>query len=195
MSMRWLAVLIAALVLAGAAGCSGRRGEAPKVYRRGDSGPNQVPDEGPWKEAEITLPPYPRDQDLIRFEPTGQTTNRFYVDGASLTVDPDKVVRFALVIRSLEGATTVTYSGVKCRPGEWKDYAFGRDGRRWERDADPQWHEIEDKRINNYEHTLAREYFCTFGAFSGGPMGDAKMLVRNLKDPRPVDNRVPARFN
>ena len=193
--MRWLVVLVAAVMLVDLAGCGSTRGEPPKVTYRGDSGPNRVPDEAPWKEAEVPLPPYPRDQDLIRFEPTGQTTNRFYVDGSSLTVGTDKVIRFALVIRSPEGAKTVTYSGVNCRPGEWKDYAFGRDGQRWEPDTDPQWHPIEDKRINNYQHTLAAQYFCTFGLFTGGPMGDAKMLVRNLKYPQPVDNRVPARYN
>ncbi len=194
--MRWLFVVLAACVLVWTAGCSGSgtRGNAPKVTYRGDSGPNKVPDEGPWKEGEATLPPYPREQDLIRFEPTGQTTNRFYVDGPSLTVDPDTIIRFALVIRSAEGASTVTYSGVNCRPGEWKDYAFGRDGQRWERDANPQWRAIEDKGINNYQHTLATQ-FCTFGLFSGGPIGSAKMLVRNLKYPPPAPTRVPPRYN
>jgi hypothetical protein len=195
--MRWLTIVIAAVVLVGAVGCSGSRGssgEAPKVTYRGDSGPNKVPDEAPWKEAEITLPPYPRDADLIRFEPTADH-QPLLVDGPSLTVDMDKVIRFTVVIRSLEGATTVTYSGVNCRPGEWKDYAFGREGQRWERDSNPQWRKIEDKGINNYQYTLAAQNLCTFGLFTGGPIGDAKLLVRRLKYPPPVDNRVPAKYN
>lgn len=193
--MRWLAILIPVFLVAATAGCSGgTRGEPPKVIYRGDSEPNRVQDEGQWKEAEITLPPYPRDRDLIRFEPTGQTTNRFYVDGSSLTVDADKVIRFAVVIRSPEGANTVTYSGVNCRPGEWKDYAHGRSDR-WELDQNAQWRPIEDKRINNYQHTLAAQYFCTFGLFTGGPLGDAKLLVRNLKYPPPADPRAPSRYN
>jgi hypothetical protein len=193
--MRWLGIAIAASMLAATAGCGGTRGEPPKVTYRGDSGPNKVEDEGPWKEAEITLPPYPRDRDLIRFVPTGQTTNRFYVDGSSLTVGTDKVIRFTVVIRSPEGASTVTYSGVNCRPGEWKDYAFGREGERWERDSDPQWRKIEDKRINNYQYTLAAQNLCTFGLFTGGPIGDAKFLVRRLKYPPPVESRVPPKYN
>ncbi len=193
--MRWLAITLAASVLAAIGGCGGTRGEPPKVIYRGDSGPNKVEDEGPWKEAAITLPPYPRDRDLIRFEPTGQTTNRFYVDGSSLTVDPDKVIRFSMVIRSPEGASTETYSGVNCRPGEWKDYAVGRDGERWELNRDPQWRKIEDKGINNYQYTLAAQNLCTFGLFTGGPVGDAKLLVRRLKYPPPVDNRVPSKYN
>ena len=171
------------------------RGEAPKVKYRGDSGPNKVPDEGPWKEAEVALPPYPRDQDLIRFELTGQTTNRFYVDGSSLTVEPDKVIRFALVIRPVGETSTASYAGVNCKTGEWKDYAYGRDGQRWEPVKDPQWRRIENQRINNYQYTLAVHYFCTSGLFSGGPVGSPKAIVRNMKNPRPADYRAPSPYN
>lgn len=198
MSMRGLIALLAACVLVWTAGCSGSgsRGAAPKVTYRGDSGPNKVPDEGgPWKEAEVALPPYPRNQNLIRFEPTGQTTNRFYVDGSSLTVDPDKVIRFVLVIRSADDANNASYAGMNCKTGEWKEYAYGYDGKRWEAARDPQWRRIQNQRINNYQHTLAVEFFCTSGLFSGGPIGSAKAIVRNLKTPPPTDNRVPSRYN
>ena len=80
------------------------------------------------------------------------------------------------------------------KPGEWKDYAFGRDGQTWERDANPQWRAIQGKGINNYQHSLATQ-FCTFGLFSGGPLGSAKALVRNLKYPPPAATRVPPRYN
>jgi hypothetical protein len=59
-----------------------------------------VPEEKPFVEAEIAPPPYPSDSTLIEFTPTGQTSNRFYIDGSSLTVDPDKIVRFVLLIRT-----------------------------------------------------------------------------------------------
>ena len=193
--MRWLATLVAAFVLIGAAGCGGSsRGEAPKAYRRGDSGPNPVPEEGPWKEAEVALPPYPRDQDLIRFEATGQTTNRFYVGGPSLSVDPDKVIRFALAIRSAEGADTLSYSGVNCKTGEWKDYAYGRNGS-WDLVKDPQWRPIQDQRINNYQYTLGVQFLCTNGIFYSTPAGSAKTIVRNLKTPPIKDNHSPARYD
>jgi hypothetical protein len=195
MSMQLLVILLAACALAWTAGCGSSRGDAPKVTYRGDSGPNKVPDEGPWKESQIALPPYPRDQDLIRFELTGQTTNRFYIDGPSLTVDPDKVVRFALVIKSLDQASTATYAGVNCTTGEWKEYAYGRDGQRWEAIKEPEWRAIHDQRINNYQHTLATEFLCTGGAFRSGPAGSAKLIVRNLKNPPPADPRAPSHYN
>jgi hypothetical protein len=190
--VRALAVLLAACAVLGAAACSST-GEAPKVYRRGDSGPNRFPEAGPWRESEVSPPPYPRDQDLIEFEPTGQTTYRFYVDGSSLTVGPDRVIRFSLVIRSAEGARTVRYSGVRCESGEWKDYAYGREGGRWERDPDPRWRKITEQRINNYQRTLASEFFCFGGVFSGGPVGDAESILQTLKYPGRPDPRVPGR--
>jgi hypothetical protein len=193
--VRRLALVIAACVLAGAVGCGGQRGEAPKVSRRGDSGPIAMPEEAPWKEADITLPPYPRDQDLISFEPTGQTTNRFYVDGSSLSVDPDKVVRFSLVIRSPEGTRTVSYSGVNCRAGEWKDYAYGLDADRWERIAEPKWRPLRNLSFNNHQYTLATEFLCYGGVFSGGPRGDARSIVRRLRNPPAPEPRVPPRYH
>jgi hypothetical protein len=194
-SVRALVFVLAACILAGAMGCGGQRGEAPKVSRRGDSGPIPMPEEPAWKEGEITLPPYPRDQDLIPFEPTGQTTNRFYVDGSALTVDPDRVVRFPLVIRSAEGTRTVSYSGVNCKPGEWKDYAYGLDGNRWERVADPNWRQIRNLSFNNHQYTLAAEFLCYGGVMSGGPRGDAKSIVRRLRHPPAPESRVPPRYD
>ena len=94
-----------------------------------------------------------------------------------------------------EGARTVSYSGVNCKTAGWKDYAFGRDGDRWERVDDPQWREIRDQQMNNHQYTLASEFFCYGGIFSGGPMGDAKSIVRHLKHPATPDARVPARYN
>jgi hypothetical protein len=190
--VRTLAIVAAACALLGMAAC-GSTGEAPKAYRRGDSGPNPFPDQGPWKEANLSLPPYPRDRDLIEFEPTGQSINRFYVDGSALTVGPDRVIRFPLVIRSAEGAQTVSYSGVRCDLGQWKDYAFGREGRRWDLNPDSRWRQIKDRRINNYQYTLASEFFCFGGLFSAGPVGDAASIVHSLKYPGRPDPRNPGR--
>ena len=192
MTVRKLVGLAAACALLCAAACS-TSGEAPKAYRRGDSGPNPVPEKGPWKESDVSPPPYPRDADLIPFEPTGQTSNRFYIDGSSLAIGPDRVIRFSLVIQSPEGARTVSYSAVRCEAAEWKDYAYGREGRRWELNPDPRWRKITEQRINNYQHTLAAEFFCFGGLFGGGPVGDAETILHSLKYPSSPDPRVPGR--
>ena len=59
-----------------------------------------VPEEQPWVEASVPPPPYPSDADLVEFSLKGQIDNRYFIDTSSLTMGPDRVVRFALVIRT-----------------------------------------------------------------------------------------------
>jgi len=182
-------ILIAALLLV--SGCSGK-GTAPESRVRGDNPITGAPDEGTWKEAELKPPPYPQDKNLLPFKLTGaSTTNRFYVDGTSLSIGPDNVIRFVLVVRTLGNATTVSYSGMRCATGEWKDYASGRDNGTWAVNEGAQWERITHRDHNNYQETLALDYFCHGGVLSGGNMGDAKALVNRLKYPPVRDSRIP----
>lgn len=189
-TVRILAVL---LLTAMVAGCGGTRGEAPKVERRGETSPPVNPqEEVPWQEAALTLPPYPRERDLIEFELNGQTSNRFYIDGPSLSVVDNKAVRFVLVIRSADAAVTTSYSSVRCDTREWKDYAFGNNGA-WELNPAAQWRPIRARGINDYQETLRTDFLCTEGLFTGGAKGSAKEIVRTLKNPSQPDPRVPQR--
>jgi hypothetical protein len=45
--------------------------------------------------------------------------------------------------------------------------------------------------LNNYQETLALDYFCYSGLTRGGIMGDAKTLVSRLKYPPVRDSRIP----
>ncbi|HXV07730.1 MAG TPA: hypothetical protein VD791_06850, partial [Burkholderiales bacterium] len=54
---------------------------------------------------------------------------------------------------------------------------------------------IQARGFNNYQHTLFKEFFCYGGVASGGPLGSAETIVRNLKHPAPQDNTVPRKFN
>jgi hypothetical protein len=62
-------------------------------------------------------------------------------------------------------------------------------------DEAAQWRLIRGRNVNNYQYSLFKDYFCYGGVMSGGPAGDAKVLVRNLKYPLVQDNRVPRRYN
>jgi hypothetical protein len=163
--------------------------------RENENPPNNVPEEGPWREQTVTPPSYPREGDLIEFRPSGQTSNRFYVDGTSLSVGADKVVRFVLVVESQARAQTVSFAGLRCKTREWKDYAFANPDRSWRIDQNAQWRPIQGLDHNNYQHSLFKDYFCYGGVMSGGPAGDVKRLVRNLKYPLVQDNRNPRRYN
>jgi hypothetical protein len=185
----WLLVIAGALL--SVAGC-GSPSSGPEVRRRGDATITGAPEEGTWKEADLQPPPYPKDVDLIDLKLTGaRTSTRFSVDGSSLSIGPDKVIRFVLAIRSGAGATTVSFSGLRCATKEWKDYAFGRSDRTWARVEDAKWRPIRFTNYNNFQDTLYNDYFCYGGYKGGGIMGDAKALVNRLKYPPVRDSTIP----
>jgi hypothetical protein len=109
-------------------------------------------------EPTAVLPPYPRPDRLIEFEAGAASPFRFFVDGASLTLGPDKVVRYTMVARSAAGAQTVTYEGMRCQSGEVRLYAVGRDGA-WAGRPGP-WRPIDAPGVQRWHKVLFREYFC-----------------------------------
>jgi hypothetical protein len=174
----------------------GLLGPAEAVRRR-DLEPQSggVPEEEDeeFREAVVEPPAYPQDNKLIEFTVTGRTANRFFIDPATLSVGPDKVIRFALVVRAPSGAKSVSFSGVHCKTREWKDYAYGTTGT-WRKVGDPQWRPIHEKGLNNYQETLFSEFFCYEGVVTGGPVGDAKTIVRYLKTPPVQDPRTQRKY-
>ena len=188
--IRWWATAGVFLLLFG---CSQIPTEPAKTPVRGkQEGPLPgVPEEQPFVEADVPPPPYPKNSNLTEFYLRGTTSNRFFVDTSSLTVGPDRVVRFALVIRTPEGAETTTFSGLHCSDREWKDYAYGKADGTWSRDPEPRWQRIQNLGFNNYKGTLYNDYLCAGGVSSVAPAGDAKKLVRLLKYPPPKDDRNP----
>jgi len=150
-----------------------------------------VPEEKPFVEADVPPPAYPKNSNLTEFYLRGTTSNRFFIDTSSLTVGPDRIVRFVLVIRTPEDAETTTFSGLHCSDREWKDYAYAKTDGTWSRDPEPTWKPIQQLALNNYRGTLYADYLCVGGVSSVTPAGDAKKLVRLLKYPPPRDDRNP----
>lgn len=175
------------------AGCSLGPSEPVKdASMRGTNEPplRGAPEKKPFVESDVAPPAYPLDTNLIEFRLRGQTTNRFYIDGSTLQIGPDEVIRFVLVIRTIDDVTNVSFAGLKCNGREWKDYAFARADRTWVRDENAQWRPIQNRVLNDYRGTLNKDYFCEGGVFSATPVGDAKKLVKLLKNPPTLDPRV-----
>jgi hypothetical protein len=115
-------------------------------------------DTAPWKEQEAKLPPYPKDERLIRFD-TGPTSElRFFIDRDSLSVGED-LVRFTLVAKS-DGAANVSYEGIRCSMRERKVYAYGRSDGTWREARDPQWVRIGSPVTDLHRFVLWNYYFC-----------------------------------
>jgi len=185
-------LLGAAALLVTLLGC-GETTPVQKPSQRGmPTGPLPgAPEEQPFVEAGVPPPAYPRDRDLIPFEIRGDTTNRFLIDGSTLSVTEDGVVHFVLVIRTADGVDNVRFAGLRCSEREWKDYAFARVDHTWVAVRDPQWQPVHTLRLNDYQGTLYKDYFCTSGAVSSGPAGSVAKLVDRLKHPPKPDQRVP----
>ncbi len=165
---------------------------ADAVRRRDIENPiTNAPEELAFKELDVPAPPYPQDNDLIEYTATGRATGRFFVDGATLSVGEDKVIRFVLEVRSGSGVRNLTYAGVRCETMQWKDYAYGNPDGTWRADAGALWEPVERKRLNNYRASLVEEVFCLNGMRKGSNRGSAKTIVRLLKNPPAPDNRAP----
>ena len=149
-----------------------------------------APEQKPFVEADVAPPAYPVDSKLIELQLRGQTTNRFFIDGSTLEVGPDRVIRFVLVIRTIDDVRNVSFAGLRCSDREWKDYAFARSDHTWVREQNAQWRRIQNRIINDYQGTLYKDYFCEGGVFSTEPVGNSKKLVKLLKNPPKQDTRV-----
>ena len=140
--------LCALTLLAAAAGCS-----QPKPVSDDFDGK-------PWETQKALLPAYPKEGNLIPFYVSPALPFAFFVDPASLSFGQEGVVRFALMARSLSGATNVSYEGIRCETYERKVYAFGGSDGTWTQARNSQW--IPFARIQANQHaTLADDFFCT----------------------------------
>jgi hypothetical protein len=111
-----------------------------------------------WKEAEVRLPSYPKDADLIEFQVSSGATFRFFIDAASLSVGADGVVRYTLVARSPSGVANISYEGIRCTTKSYRVYAQGTGGRWSPRQGD--WRDIEARTIQRWHNVLYAEYLC-----------------------------------
>ena len=158
---RWRAMTLLALV-----GCAVQAawGDAPRIEGLGPHRLNEnAAEPGVWKEAETVLPDFPKEENLLEFYVSAATSNRFFVDGATLSVGPDSVVRFTLLVKTSGGATNTTFEGIRCATRERRLYATGRSDGTWLKARISEWLPIENKTVNRQHAALSREIFCPRG--------------------------------
>lgn len=120
-------------------------------------------DEKPAEEIEVKFPASPQAENLIPFVVSATTDNQFMIDGESLNVSGNGVLRFTLVIVSPSGARNVSYEGMNCSTGERRLYAFGRPDGTWSKARNDQWTRIIENSLNRHHAALFSEYFCPVG--------------------------------
>ncbi len=136
-----------------------------------------------WVEQQVEPPALPKDVDLVEFYFSAGTANRFFIDGSTLGVGSDGIVRYVLVVRTSGGATNTTFEGIRCKTGEYKLYASGRADGTWARSRIGNWRPIEDKLANRHHAALNRDLFCPL-ATPIDSADDGREALRRSKHPR-----------
>lgn len=134
----------------------------------------------PWQEIAVQLPAAPAAENLIPFYVSATATQSFAIDGNSLTVGSDSVVRYTMVTKSGAGASNISYEGIRCESFEKKLYAFGRPDGSWSRSRRDQWEPIMRNAANRQHAALATEYFCQEKTIAG----NAQNIVERLRQQR-----------
>ncbi len=120
-----------------------------------------------WQEATVEFPAFPRQEDLLAFYVSAATDNRFFVDGSTLSIGGDGVVRYVLVIEAAGGARNVTFEGLRCQTKERRLYASGRVDGTWSRSRNDEWKRLQSLAANRHHAALYFDYFCPEGSLVG----------------------------
>lgn len=127
--------------------------------------------------ANVELPPLPQAANLIPVYVAPNSTNRFYIDGASLSVAAAGLIRYTIVIKSPSGASTVNFEGMRCPDWLRVLYAFGQSDGTWKRARNSEWKPIGGSGPNGYQYVLYRHHFCPEGV----PVRDAGQAAAVLQ--------------
>ncbi len=111
-----------------------------------------------WQEVEAPFPQAPLRENLLPLYVSAATNNKFFIDGSSLSIGSDAVIRYVMVVETPEGGRNVTFEGMRCETRERRIYASGRQGGEWSK-----WVRIQDAYANRQHAALFLEYFCPFG--------------------------------
>ncbi len=133
-------------------------------------------------ESEVTLPAAPQKTHLLPFYVSPTTTMDFAIDATSVSVSPDGIVRYTMVITSKAGASNVSYEGIRCSSMERKLYATGKPDGSWSLSRRDAWLPIGEVGANRQHAALAKDYFCEGGTIAG----KAQTIVERIRKQKPL---------
>ena len=131
----------------------------------------------PWAEIEVQLPAFPEAENLIPFRVGYRTDTQYLIDGGSLSLAADGVIRYTLLVISASGARNISYEGMRCTTAERRVYAFGRSDKTWSKARSDQWARLQGS-TNNHYVDLFSNYFCIVGAPDFRNADDIRRVLR-----------------
>jgi hypothetical protein len=148
----------------------------PAYAEWGESDFDLEPDK-PWVEVAPQLPAYPKTENLIPFTVSSATSNRHFIDAASISVGEDQVIRYTVVIETTGGAKNIFFEGLRCGSGERRLYAYGHPDGTWSKVRNAGWEAIKFRSLLSYRKALYEEYFCP----NGLGVRDSQEAIENLR--------------
>ena len=153
--MQWLQRLFLLGLL-----CASAPGSADQDSWYTDMPPEPWGGEGQSQEQPVAVPPFPTADDLVDlgFDFAGY---RYHIDRRSLAVAiEDGVVRYTVVIDSPEGTRNVLFEGIRCRPREYKTYAYATGDGPFHESSSAEWIPIRSGSAFGYRRDLQEIYLC-----------------------------------
>jgi hypothetical protein len=139
----------------------------------------------PWIEIATPLPQYPEPENYLPFEVNATTPFQFFVDAKSISVGADDVVRYSLIAKSPEGASNVSFEGMRCSTRQYRVYAIGRADKTWSEVRRSRWESIESTVDTVQRLVLFKDFFCpNLWSIASGEEG--VQALRNGKNQRAV---------
>lgn len=131
-----------------------------------------------WKESDAPPPPAFNANQLIALNMPPYVTLQIGVDPATLVITPDGIVRYVVVARNADGATTALYEGLRCATNEVKTYARQTSGSPWTVVKLPRWQALNARLPSKHALVLARQGVCDSPSTTASSVAD---IVRALK--------------
>ena len=110
-------------------------------------------------EPEVKLPPFPKEQTLIRYDVTPKTSLEYFVDSTSISLPGEGIVRFTVVAKSA-AAENVSYEGFRCITREHKIYARANRAGAWVMVKSASWEPISERTTQMFRRELYWNFFC-----------------------------------
>lgn len=133
-------------------------------------------------DANVVLPPFPVEDNLIEVKFAGPKSFTYYLDSESVSIYESEVVRYTLIARSPSGSDNVSYEGIYCKARTYKSYAFGSAGQTWALARNPNFTPVRDLDRNNVRLAMYRDYACPYGV----AQRDADRVVTAVKRGQPL---------
>jgi hypothetical protein len=103
---------------------------------------------------------YPLEGDLLEFAIGQASSHQYFIDTRSISIGPNEIAYYTVVIRAGGGAVNVSHEGLRCKPAQKRLYALGHADKRWVRAKRSEWTEIRLTNPTEYQATLHRDAFC-----------------------------------